>query len=131
MRITNEQAGNMINALAPLLGRTDSLGYAAAYNTRTLTNEAMEYIQLYQRKLEEYGTPVVDEDGNQTGQYELEVASQNFERFRDETRDFALMEHDFEPYTVPVTDAMGRISGSQMLSVQWMFVWGDTKGGDA
>lgn len=131
MRITNEQAGNMINALVPLLGRTDSLGYAAAYNTRTLTNEAMEYIQLYQRKLEEYGTPVVDEDGNQTGQYELEVASPNFERFRDDMRDFALMEHDFEPYTVPVADAMGRMSGSQMLSVQWMFVWGDTKGGDA
>lgn len=131
MRITNEQAGNMINALVPLLGRTDSLGYAAAYNTRTLTNEAIEYIQLHQQKLEEYGTPVLDDHGNQTGQYELEVASPNFERFRDETRDFALMEHDFEPYTVPVADAMGKVSGSQMLSVQWMFDWGNAEGGGA
>lgn len=121
----------MIDSLVPLLGRTDSIGYAAAYNTRTLTNEAVEYIQLYQEKLVEYGKPVLDDDGTPTGQYELDTRTPEFSRFRDETRDFALMEHDFEPFTIPSSDAMGRISGSQMLMVQWMLDWESEEEGGA
>lgn len=128
MRITNEQAGHMIDALVPFLERTDSIGYAAAYNTRMLTNEAAEYIQLYQRKLMEYGQPVIDSDGKSHGQYELAVVSPNFKKFLDETRDFALMEHDFEPFRVPAKDAVGIMTGKQMLSVQWMLDWDDKEG---
>lgn len=125
MRITisNAQAGAMINSMRSLLDRRDLIGYAAAYNTRVLTQVAQEYIDLHETLLAKYGEEVLGQNGEHTMKYVLEPGNPNYQRFIDETSEWASATHDVDVFTVPVEKAIGELSGNEILSVQWMFAW--------
>lgn len=125
MRITisNAQAGAMINSMRSLLDRRDLIGYAAAYNTRVLTQVAQEYIDLHETLLAKYGKEVLGHNGEHTMKYVLEADNPNYQRFIDETSEWASATHDVDVFTVPAEKAIGELSGNEILSVQWMFDW--------
>lgn len=123
--VSNAQAGVMINSMRSLLDRRDLIGYAAAYNTRILTQVAQEYIDLHETLLAKYGEEVLGPNGEHTMRYVLEKDNPNYQRFIDETSEWASVEHKVDVITVPVEKAIGELSGKEILSVQWMFTWGE------
>lgn len=123
MAYKNIEMERMISALEPLLGRTDLIGYAAARNTRMLCAECAEYIQRRDELIEKYGKPEVDDDGNQTGRTMLEVNSSEFAKYASEIEQWALIEHEPEIFKLPAKEAVGVLSGEQMLKLEWMFDW--------
>lgn len=124
MRVTNDGAVAMMEALSPLLARTDEVGYAAAYNSRKLTELSQEYIKLHERKLAEYGEPVVGDDGREVpGEYVIRPGTPEYESFVADVGCWAAAEHDFEPYRVAARDVAGTMSGADMLALAWMIDW--------
>lgn len=113
----------MINALVPLLDRSDVIGYAAAYDTRMLTTTAQEYIELFSEKLKEYGKPELDAHGRQTGRWYVDGGTEQARMFREDTAEWGAVEHDVDLMTVPASKAEGELTGRQMLAVGWLFDW--------
>lgn len=119
--MTNIEMDNMLRALGPLLERRDVIGYAAARNARLLRDELTEYHKVLDELVEKYGERELDEDGNETGRMRMSPASERFRDFADELRRYAEISHDFEPFRIKYTEAIGQLSGQEMLAVDWMF----------
>lgn len=116
----NIEMEQMINSLEPLLDHTDIIGYAAARNTRILTNEIQEYIARREELVAKYGEEVLDDDGNPTGQIQLRFDSPKFKDYSDEIIEWAEIEHEPPIYKIPTEKCIGILSGRQMLEIGWM-----------
>lgn len=118
---TNEQMAGMINDLEPLLGRSDIIGYAAARNTRILRNECTEYMEMRTQLINKYGTEQLDESGHPNGRVELRLGTDEFKRFEGEIATYAQMKHKPNLFKIKFEEAIGKISGSELLACDWMF----------
>ena len=112
---------NMLQGLEPLLERRDVIGYAAARNARLLRDELTEFHKVRNELVEKYGERELDEDGNETGRIMVSPSSEHFRDFADELRRYAEISHSFEPFRIKYTEAIGNLSGQEMLAVDWMF----------
>ena len=110
----------MLKALEPALEQRNKVGYAAARNARILQNELTEYLTRKNELVMEYGTPEVDENGNETGQVSISPMSENFGNFIEEIERYAQIEHDPQLMTIKYEEAIGILSGSEMLELEWM-----------
>lgn len=126
MLLSNTEMVSMLIEVEPLLDRVDKIGYAAARNTRILRNAAAEYLTMQDQFISELGEPELDENGNPTGRIGLSADSPNFEEFQKRMRAIADIETDVEIFTLPMEEAIGNISGTQLLELEWMF----TEGGE-
>lgn len=111
----------MIDALSKHLERTDKIGYAAARNTRILSNASVEYYQRRESLINKYGEVELDESGKPTGRKVLNFTSPNFGDFAAELEEYALIEHDVELFRIPFSEAEGKLSGGDLLRIDWMF----------
>lgn len=118
--LTNDQMAERLGQLEPLLERTDVLGYAAARNTRALRTACADYLDMRDRLICELGEPETDAEGNQTGNMRLSFDSDGFKRFSEEMGKIASVESDVEVFRVDVSEAIGKLSGSQILDLDWM-----------
>ena len=121
MRYTNLEMEQMLKNLEPILERRDVIGYAAARNSRILSTELTEYHKLRDELVAKYGENDVDEDGNPTGQISLAIESPNFKQFADELTRYASISHEPEIFKLKFEEAIGQLSGTELLSVEWMF----------
>lgn len=128
MRMTNLEAEARADALKPLLDRCDAIGYAAARNARVLTQESLDYLQKKNELVRKHGTEEKDAEGNPTGRWQLVFGSEGFADYCREIEAFATAEIDPPVYTVPISAAKGELTGSQIMSVWWMFT--DEEGKD-
>lgn len=117
----NIEMEHMIASLEPLLDRTDKIGYAAARNTRILRTEAQEYFARRDKLIQKYGTEKLDKDGNPTGMSEIRIGSPEFEQYANEIQEWALIEHEPELFVLDYEEAIGKLSGAQLLDIDWMF----------
>lgn len=117
----NIEMEQMIAALEKHLQRTDLIGYAAARNTRILRGECSEYLERREELIGKHGEPELDDDGEPTGRSVLSVNSDAFKRYAEEIEQWALIEHEPKLYTIPITEALNAISGSEILEIEWMF----------
>lgn len=120
MKYKNIEMENMVSSLEPLLERRDILGYAAARNTRLLKTQAQEYFAIRDDLVLKYGKPQLDENGNETGQTELKIASPEFDQFLEELKPLMDIEHEVDIFKVPVKEAIGKLSGTEILELDWM-----------
>lgn len=125
MIVTNAEMMGMLAALRPLLERTDMLGYAAARNTRLLKAACSEYLEMQERLIAELGEPETDDEGNPTGGFSIKFGSSAFAEFERAIGTFAPIEHGFEPWRIDPSEAVGRLSGTQLLGLEWMFDFGE------
>lgn len=123
MELTNLEMERMMAQLEPYLGRTDKIGYAAARNTRILRGEAMEYIERKRELMLEFGEVKTDEDGNPTGMVGIDFGTPAFEKFSEAIAEWASISHEPDIYTLPAEEAVGKISGTEMLNLEWLFEW--------
>ena len=117
----NIEMEQMISALEPFLERTDKIGYAAARNTRILRSCAKEYFDRRERLIEKYGQPQVDDGGNLTGLTELRIGSPEFIEYAVEIEEWATIEHEPDLFLIKYDEAIGKLSGAELLSIDFMF----------
>lgn len=121
MSYTNSEMAMMLDQLEPLLERTDIIGYAAARNTRILRSEAAEYLERQSELISRLGEDELDAEGNPTGRIGIQVGTEAFEQYVNELSEWASYKGDPQLYTIPMNEAIGKISGSQLLDLEWMF----------
>lgn len=124
---TNEQMHQMLLSLEPLLERRDIVGYAAARNTRVLQAEAMEYLKRRDELIEKYGEPEFADNGTPTGRTQLQIDSDAYKRFADDLALYSNIKHRPLLFKIPYEEAIGKMSGTEILACEWMLV----DGGDA
>lgn len=116
----NIEMERMIAALEPFLDRVDKIGYAAARNTRILRTETQEYLERREALIEQYGTAELDESGNPTGRTELRFDSPNFKSYEAEITEWAMIEHSPDIFKLKYSDALEKLTGREILSIDWM-----------
>lgn len=121
MKLKNIEMEHMVNLLSNHLERTDKIGYAAARNTRILQNAALEYLQRREQLVNKYGETELDESGRPTGRKMLKFTSPAFKDFAEELEEYALIEHDVDLFKIPYDEAIGKLSGSELLSIDFIF----------
>lgn len=119
--ITNHQMAFMLQQLEQLLDRTDIIGYAAARNHRILSTEAAEFLTIQNQLIMDLGEPELDEDGNETGRIGIKVGTHEFEEFQKKLNALAPIESTPDIFQIPMKEAIGKISGRQLLELEWMF----------
>lgn len=118
--LTNAQLSGLLDVLAPLLDKVDIVGYAAARNAKLIRQLCLEFLTLRDKLIAELGEPEIDESGNETGFFIIKEDSPNFKEFINKLDDIASIEHEFTPFKIPIEKAIGVLSGSQMLALDWM-----------
>ena len=121
MKYPNNDMEQMLEALKPLLERRDIIGYAAARNSRILRDELTEYAKVRDELVMKYGTPDTDEEGNPTGEVSLSFKSPDFPKFAEEIGRFATITHEPKLFLLKFEEAIGQLSGTELLAVEWMF----------
>ena len=120
MKISNINALMYIEILKEYLDRNDIIGYAAARNIRKLTDATIEYVQCRDKLIIEFGIPEEDENGNKTGRHVISTESPNFSDFNSEINKFNNIEHDVDIMFVNYSEVIGKLTGSQILDIDWM-----------
>lgn len=109
----------MINHLKPVLSHRDKIGYIAARNYRILAECLTEYQVFRNGLIEKYGEET--KDGNGRSIIGVKVDSPDFQKFCDELAPFNEMEHEVELMIAKYEDAIGCLTGEEILAVDWMF----------
>lgn len=121
MKLKNIQMESMIDLLEKYLDRRDLIGYAAARNTRILQSQSQEYFDRREELITKYGEPVVDEFGQKTGQYKLAFSSPKWPDYEKDITLYAMLEHEVDLFTIDYSEAIGILTGSELLELDWMF----------
>jgi hypothetical protein len=119
-KLKNIQMDQMINSLQKVLSRRDKIGYYAARNYRILNDSLVEYQNFKNSLISKYGTTDVDTDGNELQTISIKVGSQNFDDFLKELEPFNNIEHEVELMIAKYEDAIGCLSGEEILAIDWM-----------
>lgn len=113
---------DMLLQLKPFLARRDKIGYAAARNHRRLAECLTEYERFRNSLIEKYGEQDQDEEGNTLNTISISLNSPNFKMFADELSPYNDMEHEVELMTLPYSEAIGVLTGEEILAIDWMLV---------
>lgn len=116
--LKNAQMAGMLSQLRPILSHRDKIGYIAARNCRILSECLTEYETFRNGLIEKYGEETTDEHGRLT--IGVKVGSSAFQAFCDEMAPFNEMEHEVELMTAKYTDAIGCLTGEEILGIDWM-----------
>lgn len=122
---TNAQMEQMLMSLEPLLERRDIVGYAAARNTRVLRSEALEYLKRRDELIAQYGEPELGDDGLPTGRTQLRIGSDAHKAFCREIEMYANIKHRPNLFKIAYADAIGKMTGNEILACEWMLIDGD------
>lgn len=117
-KLKNSRMNVMLNQLKPLLSRRDKIGYVAARNYRILSNSLTEYETIRRSLIEKYGEEDVDEHGAPI--VALKIGTPSFKQFCEEMEPFNEMEHEVELMTAKYQDAIGCLTGEEILGIDWM-----------
>lgn len=121
MKLTNSQIMERLENLSRFLDRRDIVGYAAARNTRILTEAVREFTQIQNVLIRKYGEQLTDNDGNEVDEIALSFDSDNFPDFIEEIRPYAEIEQEINLIALKYEQAIGLLSGTELLALDWMF----------
>jgi len=118
--LKNAQIVFILPSLQQLLHLRNRAGYAAARNYRILTEALIEYEAFKRELIMKYGEPDKGENGEELDTISIKVESPNFKAFCDEMDPFNEIEQELELMTAKYEDVVGRLSGEEILGVDWM-----------
>lgn len=119
-KLKNIQMDQMINSLQKILSHRDKIGYYAARNYRILNDSLIEYQNFKNSLISKYGTTDFDSDGNELQTISIKVGTQSFDNFLKELEPFNNIEHEVELMIAKYEDAIGCLSGEEILAIDWM-----------
>lgn len=126
MKLKNIEMEQYILILSKFLDRTDIIGYAAARNTRILENASSEYQQYRSNLINKYGKIELDSNDKPTGRVALSVDDENFKTYVSEIEEIASVEHEVCIFKIPYKSVINKLSGSDILDIDWMLDDSDT-----
>lgn len=118
--LKNSMMNEMLRQLRPILSHRDKIGYIAARNYRILDDCLTEFQMFRDELIKKYGEVDKDENGNNLSTISINVSSPNFKQFCDELEPFNNMEHEVDLMTAKFDDAIGCLSGEEILAIDWM-----------
>jgi hypothetical protein len=118
---TNIEMENMLDSLEPLMEQRNMVGYAAARNARILSTELTEYHKIRDEIIIRLGERDTDANGNPNGQVSIKFDSPEFSQFAEELEQYAVIEHDPDLFTIKYSEAIGNLTGTELLAADWMF----------
>lgn len=118
--LKNSMMNEMLRQLRPILSHRDKIGYIAARNYRILDDCLTEFQVFRDELIKKYGEVDKDKNGNELPTISINVGSPNFKRFCDELEPFNNMEHEVDLMTAKFEDAIGCLSGEEILGIDWM-----------
>lgn len=118
--LKNSTMSEMLHQLQPILSHRDKIGYIAARNYRILTDCLTEFQTFRDDLIKKYGEVDKDEHGDELPTISIKVGSPNFKQFCDELEPFNNMEHEVDLMTAKYEDAIGCLSGEEILGIDWM-----------
>lgn len=121
MKIKNIDMEKRVLDLEKYLDRKDVIGYAAARNTRILKEQLTEFSERKEELVRLYGKEDKDENGELTGTITVDRTSPDFQKFIEKIEKFALIEHEIEPFKLKYKDAIGELTGNELVELEWMF----------
>lgn len=121
MKLTNIEMQRFVDILEPLLKRDDILGYIAARNIRTFREALKEYSEFREKAIMEFGKHDVDEDGNELPTISIYPGDENFDKFAAKMSDIMNVEQEVNIVTTSYENAIGNLTGQQILDLDWMF----------
>lgn len=127
MKLSNEKMEAMIASCKNLLQRTDIIGYASAKNCHTFRDHIAEFIEIKERLVREHGTPQLDENGNGTGFFKISPDMKGYQEVIQKILKLAAIESEVNIFKIPISEVKGKLTGSEMLEIEWMIDWEDDK----
>ena len=118
--LKNSEVSSRILQLKPFLNRKDKIGYAAARNTRVLSNQLIEYNTIRNELIQKYGEPDLDENGMDIGTVSIKISSPKFLDFCKELEPFNNIEHEVEFMVLKYEEVIGILTGEEILTIDWM-----------
>lgn len=118
--LKNSMMNEMLRQLRPILSHRDKIGYIAARNYRILDDCLIEFQVFRDELIKKYGEVDKDENGNDLPTISINVSSPNFKQFCDELEPFNNMEHEVDLMMANFDDAIGCLSGEEILAIDWM-----------
>lgn len=113
-KLTNIEMENRLQSLEPLLELKGKIGYAASRNQRLLRSELTEFEKYKVDLLKKYGTE------NDDGSVSIAFSDPNFKDFENEIEEYALIEHEVNIMSVPISEAIESLTGNQITACIWM-----------
>lgn len=116
MKLSNQKMDECFNALNDISERTTGkLGYAIARNLRKLSEELVEYQSLKDKTIAKYGEP------DSEGRASIQVGSEAFEKYINEMKEYMLIEHDVQIFTVTEDEVLkSDLNAKEMLAIDFM-----------
>ena len=119
LHVSQSEAASMATSVEPFCDDRGLLGFACARNMRKLADACLEYIKIRDSALKEFGEGVIDANDRVVG-YRIGPESEGWARFKDRMEPFDGLECDVEIMTVPASEVIGKISGRESLTIDWM-----------
>lgn len=117
-KLKNAQMAGMLIQLRPILSYRDKIGYAAARNYRILSECLTEYEVFRNDLIEKYGGIIRGENGETV--VGIKRDSDAFQIFCDEMAPLNEIEHEVDLMSVKYEEVIGRLTGEEILSIDWM-----------
>lgn len=109
----------MATSVEPFCDDRGLLGFACARNMRKLADACLEYIKIRDSALKDFGDAVVGDDGRVVG-YRIGPDDDGWESFKSRMEPFDSLMCDVEIMTVPASEVIGKVSGRESLTIDWM-----------
>ncbi len=117
--LTNREAAAMAESCERWMDDDGLLGYACARNARRLRDAALEFIEIKNEAIREFGREVKNGDGAVTA-YAIEPGGEAFDRFKKRVDPFSGIECEVDIMEIPATEVIGKMTGRESLDIDWM-----------
>lgn len=102
-KLTNGECVTMIASCERWMDDNGMLGYACARNARRLQDASVEFIDIKNRAIKDFGREVLNESGAVTA-YTIDPGTEAFKLFNERVEPFAKLECEVEIMMIPATD---------------------------
>lgn len=123
--LTNYEMERACEILNKFLDRTDILGYAAARNIRRLHEASVDHAKRKNDLLNEYGKPIYDDDGNDTGQRKIGIDDENYDKVLNQLNVSGNIEHTITIFSISYSDILNLsdpLTGREIMDLEWMLI---------
>lgn len=121
MKMTNAEMSTYVSMLEPLLERDDILGYIAARNIRAFREALTEFQEFKEEGIRKYGHHDVDENGDELPTISLYPGDEHWDEYAASMNEIMQVEQDVNIVTTSYENAIGKLTGQQILDLDWMF----------
>lgn len=119
LHVSQSEAASMATSVEPFCDDRGLLGFACARNMRKLADACLEYIKIRDSALKDFGDAVVGDGGRVVG-YRIGPDDDGWESFKSRMEPFDSLMCDVEIMTVPASEVIGKVSGRESLTIDWM-----------